>query len=291
MQFDLQELKKREQTLIEHYDRKTQQVHQKYRKTLQEEQEQHEREKEILRINTERRLIEEQREHRFHAEKELLVPPAAEGSSASLSPSTASSVATPKEVFLDGEEEFKKLKEQYEGKIRELELLIERRDSEYERLQGIRQKLETKCSQLLQQLEEEQKQAKLAVANTEKEKEVELTNQHQKELEALEKHYQTQLALQKEDATKEKDNIMRAYHELEAKQAKLLSRFAVEAQREDDAAKIARLEKELAGKDADMKKVKEEAMVFKLELLNREQNYNKTFASSPKGVGSQAQFR
>ena len=45
--------------------------------------------------------------------------------------------------------------------------------------------------------------------------------------------------------------------------------------------KIRQLTELCAKKDAQVKKVLEEMKFFKLELINREENYNKTFSRSP----------
>ncbi|CAE7877418.1 FAM184A [Symbiodinium sp. KB8] len=57
--------------------------------------------------------------------------------------------------------------------------------------------------------------------------------------------------------------------------------FASRPSREDDLVRISKLTKLVQLKDAEVGRLKEEMKFFKLELVNRETNFNKVFARQP----------
>jgi len=69
---------------------------------------------------------------------------------------------------------------------------------------------------------------------------------------------------------------------LESQLSELEERYLARESRPEDLQLIARLKEEVAAKDVEVKKVREEMAYFKRELLNREENFNKTFQSQPR---------
>merc|ERR1719330_906987 len=85
-----------------------------------------------------------------------------------------------------------------------------------------------------------------------------------------------------------KEQFDRAKHLLEQQSAMLEERnrelqalYDNRPSREEDLARIAELEAEVQQKDAVIKRLVEEMQFYKLELHNREQNYNKVFGAQP----------
>merc|ERR1719240_876217 len=68
---------------------------------------------------------------------------------------------------------------------------------------------------------------------------------------------------------------------LEERHAELQALYDNRPSREEDLERIKVLEREVEEKAAQLKTMAETLQKFKLELVNREQNYNKVFGSSP----------
>lgn len=68
---------------------------------------------------------------------------------------------------------------------------------------------------------------------------------------------------------------------LEGDYSALEERFLTRESRPEDIERIRQLETVLATKDEEIAAIKEEMRYFKLELVNREENFNKTFNRSP----------
>ena len=71
------------------------------------------------------------------------------------------------------------------------------------------------------------------------------------------------------------------YAELQARFTSLEERFLNRESRPEDVERIRFLEAEMIKKNKEVKRVKEEMKYFKLELLNREENFNSKFGRSP----------
>ena len=76
-----------------------------------------------------------------------------------------------------------------------------------------------------------------------------------------------------------------AHEELESRFKDLEARFLSRESRPEDVERIRFLEAEMVKKDAEIKSVREEMRYFKLELLNREENFNSKFAKGNLGGG------
>jgi len=122
----------------------------------------------------------------------------------------------------------------------------------------------------------------LADLEASREKDLEaLGEKHRKELDDL-------LAAQIEE-TQEMQRQFLSAQELLQKQVQLLQEQYAELQalysnrpsREEDLDRIGALEREIAEKTQQLQTMAETLQKFKLELVNREQNYNKVFGSSP----------
>merc|ERR1711865_1105848 len=68
---------------------------------------------------------------------------------------------------------------------------------------------------------------------------------------------------------------------LEMQYKELQYKFKNRESRPEDLDRIAQLEHLMIAKDEEIKRVKEEMRYFKLELLNREENFNQKFGASP----------
>ena len=68
---------------------------------------------------------------------------------------------------------------------------------------------------------------------------------------------------------------------LQARLDEATAAFEARPSRPDDLARISKLSDLVRLKDAEVARVKEEMQYFKLELVNRENNFNKVFARSP----------
>ena len=84
-----------------------------------------------------------------------------------------------------------------------------------------------------------------------------------------------------EEFMKSKEIMDDQYAELEARFNSLEERFMNRESRPEDIKRIRELESQMVKKNKEIKRVKEEMKYFKLELLNREENFNKTFSRTP----------
>ena len=84
-----------------------------------------------------------------------------------------------------------------------------------------------------------------------------------------------------EEFMKSKELMDDQYAELQTRFNSLEERFMNRESRPEDVKRIRQLEAEMVNKNKEIKRVREEMKYFKLELLNREENFNKTFSRTP----------
>ena len=71
------------------------------------------------------------------------------------------------------------------------------------------------------------------------------------------------------------------HDELQLQYTELKKRFTSRESRPEDLERIRKLEEMMISKNEEIKRVKEEMRYFKLELLNREENFNQKFGARP----------
>ncbi len=71
------------------------------------------------------------------------------------------------------------------------------------------------------------------------------------------------------------------YQQLEEKFVELQGLFDTRPSRNEDLELIRQLQEQCSEKDSQLKKAAEDMKFYKLELINREQSYNKVFGAKP----------
>ncbi|KAA6319921.1 MAG: hypothetical protein EZS28_054757, partial [Streblomastix strix] len=84
----------------------------------------------------------------------------------------------------------------------------------------------------------------------------------------------------REDFEKAQKHLEEQLGQMQDELADAIHRYESRDPRPEDVARIRQLEASLAEKDHLISRMKEEVKFFKLELINREENYNKTFGRS-----------
>ncbi|RNF26322.1 protein FAM184A [Trypanosoma conorhini] len=105
-----------------------------------------------------------------------------------------------------------------------------------------------------------------------------LNENHLNEVATTHKLLIDDLMQQHEEERRAQDSVIR---ELRAALEDLRYRYEYRESRGEDVAMINRLMKELKQKEQEMEKVVQDMKMYKLELLNREENYNKVFGRRP----------
>ena len=105
---------------------------------------------------------------------------------------------------------------------------------------------------------------------------------HQKDVRALEEKYQIRAKQLAADFTLIRRGLEEKLEEMNGELQKSDKRYFSREPRSEDLLLISELQATLKRRELELSKLSEEAKLYKLELVNREQNYNKMFGTKPK---------
>ena len=108
-----------------------------------------------------------------------------------------------------------------------------------------------------------------------------LMSDHKSEIQRLNQTHLSETKQLNNEFFEAKQAMENAHHELEGRFKDLEARFLSRESRPEDVERIRFLEAQMVKKDAEIKSVREEMRYFKLELLNREENFNSKFSRGP----------
>lgn len=104
---------------------------------------------------------------------------------------------------------------------------------------------------------------------------------HQKEIENLMKVHMSEVKELQGQFNRVQELFDKKYSRLEKKMNEMQDLYETRPSRKEDLEEIKKLHEESMSKDNMMKKLEGDAKFYRLELINREENYNKVFGASP----------
>jgi len=113
-------------------------------------------------------------------------------------------------------------------------------------------------------------------------REEELTEDHQKTLQTLRHNHVNELRHQNDDWTQEKCKLQEEVDALSFMLKETEEKFRQRPSRDEDVLYINQLQEKLTKQELICQKLNDEKKYYKLELVNREENFNKVFSNSPK---------
>ena len=171
-----------------------------------------------------------------------------------------------------------------EGEIRTLMGKLQSTETAYQKemqAKGIAEakwkESEEKIAQLRSQMEDRINKMSEEYRNKEKE----MVMKWKIERETLLKEHLESMAQLQRDLNSTTQLMEERYKELESKYLELQDMYDNRPSKEEDLALIKHLQEEVFEKDAALKKAFEDMKFYKLELINREENYNKLFGAKP----------
>lgn len=130
--------------------------------------------------------------------------------------------------------------------------------------------LQEEMREAAENMEDENRQSLAAAEEEAEEKLTELEGMQRGEVKGL-----------KEEFEKDREELAQKLELIEGKYDELVIKYEGRESRPEDLATIAELERRLEVAEQEVGRVQEEMKYFKLELQNREQNFNKTFGGGP----------
>ena len=118
-----------------------------------------------------------------------------------------------------------------------------------------------------------------------KQRDLEIRTVHQKDVKILEEKYQIRAKQLAADFTLLRRGLEGKIDELNEELEKADKRYYSREPRSEDLILISELQRSVTQREMELEKMKEESKFYKLELINREQSYNKMFGTKPK-IGS-----
>ena len=136
----------------------------------------------------------------------------------------------------------------------------------------------------------EQKESELLIARRNscqqlKQRDLEIRTVHQKDVNVLSERYQIRAKQLAADFTLLRRGLEGKIDELNEELEKADTRYYSREPRSEDLILISELQRSVTQREMELEKMKEESKFYKLELINREQSYNKMFGTKPK-IGS-----
>ena len=112
-------------------------------------------------------------------------------------------------------------------------------------------------------------------------KELELRNKFKSDKEALLKEHLEETTKLQQEFQSTVDMMEERYKQLQVRHEELQEMYDNRPSREEDLELIKHLQSELTTKEEALRKAYEDMKFYKLELINREENYNKVFGATP----------
>lgn len=171
-----------------------------------------------------------------------------------------------------------------EGQLKALTAKLEGAEQAYQKetqaralAEGKARDAEDKIAQLRSQMED--RINKMSEEFRAHEKEQASKWKHERDI-LIKEHLEAMSQMQK-DLNSTTQLMEERYRELEGKYLELQDMYDNRPSKEEDLALIKHLQEEVTEKDAALKKAFEDMKFYKLELINREENYNKLFGAKP----------
>ena len=115
-----------------------------------------------------------------------------------------------------------------------------------------------------------------------KQRDLDIRTVHQKDIKSLEERYHIRAKQLAGDFTLIRRGLEEKIEELNEELEKADKRYFSREPRSEDLILLSELQRNLNTKEAELEKMREEMKFYKLELINREQSYNKMFGTKPK---------
>jgi len=171
-----------------------------------------------------------------------------------------------------------------EGQIRTLSAKLESSEQAYQKESQARAFAEAKARESEEKITQLRSQMEDRINKMSEDfrvREKDLTSKWKHERDGLIKEHLEAMAQMQRDLNSTTQLMEERYRELEGKYLELQDMYDNRPSKEEDLALIKHLQEEVTEKDAALKKAFEDMKFYKLELINREENYNKLFGAKP----------